>query len=166
MTPPADMQGHDLRPVIQRDEPVREYGLFGMHGAHVCVTDGRYVYMRADRPGTGLYDYTLLPLHQRAMYAPEELRRLELAPPFSFTKGCSLLKIPMPKDFYLCMSCAEREGVDLLFDLERDPRQECPLQDSEMEQQLCREIVRLMRENDAPKEQYVRLGLDGIAVDL
>lgn len=160
VAPPPDMQGHDLAPVIAGGGPVRQYGLFGMHGAHVCVTDGRYVYMRADRPGTELYDYTLLPLHQRAMYAPEELRRLELVPPFSFTKGCSLLKIPMPKDFYPCMSCAEGEGVDLLFDLERDPRQEHPLQDSDLERRLCREMARLMRENDAPAEQYARLGLE------
>ena len=115
-----------------------------MHGSHVCVTDGHYVYMRADRPGKALYDYTLLPLHQRAMYAPEELRRLELAPPFSFTKGCPLLKVPMPRDFYPFMSCVEEERRDLLFDLDQDPHQLHPLQDSQQERRLMGEMVRLM----------------------
>ena len=161
--PTPDMQGHDLRPVLRSDTPVRESCLFGMHGSHVCVTDGRYVYMRADRPGGALYDYTLLPLHQRAMYAPEELRHLELAPPFSFTKGCSLLKVPMPRDFYPFMSCVEEERRDLLFDLDKDPHQVHPLQDRQQECRLIGEMVRLMRENDAPAEQFARLGLETAA---
>ena len=108
-----DMQGHDLQTVLQQDIPVRDAALFGMFGAHVCVTDGRWVYMRADRPGTALYDYTLLPLHQRAMYAPEELQKLTLHEPFSFTKGCRTLKIVMPKDFYPCMSTAPEEKTEM-----------------------------------------------------
>ncbi|MUZ66460.1 sulfatase-like hydrolase/transferase, partial [Agrobacterium vitis] len=43
----ADMQGRPLSGVISTDEQVREAGLFGSHGGHVCITDGRYVYMRA-----------------------------------------------------------------------------------------------------------------------
>ena len=162
LEPTADMQGCDLGRVLQSDAPVREFALFGMHGAHVCITDGRYVYMRADRPGAALYDYTLLPLHQRSLYAPEELRSLELAPPFSFTKGCPLLKIAMPKDFYPCMSCAPGENQDLLFDLQTDPQQEHPLRDAEQEARLCRAMAQLMRENDAPQEQYARLALDSV----
>ena len=103
---PPDMQGHDLQTVLQQDIPVRDAALFGMFGAHVCVTDGRWVYMRADRPGTALYDYTLLPLHQRAMYAPEELQKLTLHEPFSFTKGCRTLKIAMPRILSMHVHCA------------------------------------------------------------
>lgn len=40
------MQGKPLRDTVASDKPVREYALFGMHGFHVNVTDGRYVYMR------------------------------------------------------------------------------------------------------------------------
>lgn len=156
---PPDMQGHDLHPVLHSDAPVRKAALFGMHGAHICVTDGRYVYLRAGRPGTPLYDYTLLPLHQRARYAPEELQDLTLAEPFSFTKGCRTLKIAMPKDFYPCMSVAEGENRDLLFDLETDPKQEHPLEDEALTEYLTGLMRRLMRENDAPAEQYARVGL-------
>lgn len=48
----------------------------------------------------------------------------------------------------------------LLYDLETDPSQEHPIQDAEIEERMQRNMVRLMRENDAPKEQYVRLGLE------
>lgn len=159
IAPTPDMQGHDLLETVQTDKSVREAALFGMFGAHICVTDGRYVYMRADRPDTPLYDYTLLPLHQRAMYAPEELQELELTEPFSFTKGCRLLKIAIPKDFYPCMSVAAEENHDLLFDLQNDPEQMHPLDDAAIEKHMMEQMCRLMRENDAPAEQYRRVGL-------
>lgn len=40
--PEAAMQGRSLRPAIERDEPVREAGLFGMFGAelHIVTNDG------------------------------------------------------------------------------------------------------------------------------
>ena len=48
----------------------------------------------------------------------------------------------------------------LLYDLEKDPKQEHPIRDEEVEERLKVHMVQLMRENDAPKEQYVRLGLE------
>ena len=60
---------------IADDTPVREAGLFGVHGGHVNVTDGRYVYMRApvkpeEQP---LFDYTLMPTHMRGPFSVQEL---------------------------------------------------------------------------------------------
>jgi chorismate mutase len=48
----------------------------------------------------------------------------------------------------------------LLFDLQADPHQERPLSDPAVEQMMIDHLVRLMRENDAPPEQYQRLGLE------
>ena len=47
----------------------------------------------------------------------------------------------------------------MLFDLETDPGQTNPLSDPERESYFRKEIVRLMKENDAPPEQYERMGL-------
>jgi hypothetical protein len=47
----------------------------------------------------------------------------------------------------------------ILFDLDADPRQEHPIQNAEIEQIMIAHLVRLMRENDAPPEQFERLGL-------
>ncbi len=93
--PTKDMIGKDLAGVIADDTPVREAAIFGMHGAHVNVTDGRYVYMRAPQTPDNkpLYQYTLMPTHMRASFAVEDFVDLQTAPPFSFQKGSRTMKI-------------------------------------------------------------------------
>ncbi|MCY3796994.1 MAG: sulfatase-like hydrolase/transferase [Chloroflexi bacterium] len=161
---PKDMQGRPLRDAVADDSPVREAALFGAHGGHVNVTDGRHVYMRAggdlSTRGTAsddnmpLYNYTLMATHMRHRFQVEELQAIELAPPFSFTKGCPTLKIgakraPLWIPFY----------ETLLFDLASDPGQLNPIEDASVETDMIDKLVALMRANDAPSEQYERLGL-------
>ena len=155
---PKEMEGSSLKQTIMNDTPVRGAALFGMHGGHVNVTDSRYVYMRApNNPDNApLFEYTLMPCHIRSLFSPEELQGAELAPPFSFTKGCPTLKV------------AARPWVEahsfgtLLFDLETDPSQQNPIEDSEVETLMTNHLVNLMQKNDAPSEQYERLGLASI----
>ncbi|MFT7587649.1 MAG: arylsulfatase A-like enzyme [Cellvibrionaceae bacterium] len=152
---PENMQGKSLRQTIIDDSPVREAALFGSHGGHVNVTDGRYVYMRApaDPDNKPLFEYTLMPCHMNHRFPPDELQSIELVPPFSFTQGCSLMKIPA------------KAGVDahsfgtLLFDVNADPGQETPLADAEVETMMIDHLTKLMRENDSPADQFERLGL-------
>lgn len=47
----------------------------------------------------------------------------------------------------------------LLYDLEKDPDQRQPLMDAQVEELMIDYTVNLMKENDAPIEQYERLGL-------
>lgn len=47
----------------------------------------------------------------------------------------------------------------LLFDLQADPGQTMPLEDAAVESRMQALLIALMRENDAPAEQYARLGL-------
>lgn len=44
---PKDMEGKPLTGVMDSDEAIRKYAVFGYHGSQVDVTDGRYVYMHA-----------------------------------------------------------------------------------------------------------------------
>ena len=46
-----------------------------------------------------------------------------------------------------------------LYDLASDPGQERPLQDPTVEQAMIEQMIELMRANDAPAEQYERLGI-------
>ncbi|WP_240941190.1 sulfatase/phosphatase domain-containing protein [Paenibacillus sp. HB172176] len=152
---PEDMQGKSLKGTVEKDEPIRKYALFGIHGGHVNMTDGRYVYMRApvepeNRP---LYNYTLMPAHMRGLFKESELLAMELAEPFSFTKGFKTMKTPAQ-----ARSEAHPFGT-LLFDLERDPGQLYPIKDSDIEVGLLEEMARLMKDADAPSEQYERLGM-------
>lgn len=151
----ADMQGVPLRGAIADDSPVRTAGLFGIHGGHVNVTDGRHVYMRAcARAGNEpLVEYTLMPTNMRGRFPAETMRQAELHPALPFTKGMPVLRVPSfaytdPSSF----------GT-LLFDLQADPEQRHPIDDPELELRMVGLLVDEMRANDAPAEQFERLGL-------
>jgi hypothetical protein len=153
------MQGAPLRETVISDKPVRTAALFGIFGGHINVTDGRYVYMRApiSDANTPLYEYTLMPTHMRESFQPNEFRDVALADPFSFTKDCKTMKTPS-------LSRAGKRAVayhfgTMLFDLKNDPRQEKPIKDHAVEEMMKKHLVRLMKENDAPPEQFERLGL-------
>lgn len=153
--PPA-MSGRPLREVVENDRPTRSAALYGVHGAHINCTDGRYVYMRApvSRSNTPLYNYTLMPTHMRSRFAVHELQEIQLQPPFNFTKGVPLIKIESKGNG------SYHEFGTLLFDLDHDPDQNFPLQDEEIERYMIQHMKRLMEEHDAPAEQYIRLGIE------
>jgi len=152
---PESMEGKPLGETVKTDHPIREAGLFGQHGGHVNVTDGRYVYMRAPvvADNQPLFDYTLMPTHMTNLFKVHELQEVELAEPFSFTQGCRTMKIESRSNVnpYVYGS--------MLFDLESDPQQETPIVDEEIEKRMMKLMVELMNQNDCPKEQFERLGL-------
>jgi hypothetical protein len=90
-----------------------------------------------------------------------ELQNIELAEPFSFTKGCRTMRIEAASFF------SPYDYGALLFDLAADPGQEHPIVDDEIERRMIELMVELMRANDAPPDQYERLGLaaDGAVTD-
>jgi len=155
ITLPASMQGKPLKETVQHDQPVHEGVLFGIHGGHVNVTDGRYVYMRGPKQPNNapLFEYTHMPTHMRGRFSVDELQDITLAEPFDFTQGCRTMRIP------------GREWSDyapyktMLFDLHNDPHQEMLLLDDGVELRMAQLLLDLMRESDAPVEQYQRLGL-------
>ena len=77
------------------------------------------------------------------------------AEPFEFTKGCPTMKIGTGLPGW---SRAWDFGT-LLFDTEEDPGQQKPLDDLAIEEKMKAHLVRLMKENDSPAEQFERLGL-------
>ena len=162
LAPTPDMQGRPLRQTIDNDTPVHDGGLFGVHGGQVNVTDGRHVYMRAPaRPDNApLFQYTHMPCHMNHTFSVNEMHNLVgLADPFPFTKGCRTMKIggfEHPKgNPWLHPTAWDTQ----LFDVLNDPRQEHPLADPAIEKRMADLLVKLLRESDAPPEQYVRLGL-------
>jgi arylsulfatase A-like enzyme len=152
---PPNMEGKPLRQAVADDTPAREAALFGMFRAHVYCADGRYVYMRDVAPDPPpLYDYTLMPTHMRARFGVDELQEIELAEPFSFTRGCRVMKIPSaPKP-------RMKNAPTTLWDLQEDPKQESTIEDAEVEGRLVSQMVDLMKANDAPAEMFARFGLD------
>lgn len=157
--PTKDMKGFDLEPVIAEKKKVRDYALFGMHGAQVNITDGRYVYMRDPVEGNKpLYNYTQMPTHMRCLFSVEEMKTMKQHPGFCFTKGTPVMRIDAVEDPSGDTSIKHSQGT-VLYDLVKDPGQQHPIKDPETEERMIRHMVQLMEENDAPAEQYVRLGL-------
>ncbi|MCL2093603.1 MAG: sulfatase [Treponema sp.] len=153
--PPA-MQGRPLTPVLQHDQPIRETALFGYFGCPINITDGEYLYMRRslNDENQPLFEYTLMPTHMRNLFSPQELQGMELAGPFNFTKDCRVLKIPLkPRSHSQSMRFGSK-----LFNLKEDPGQLQEIEDRDVEERMIKAMVRMMKENDAPQEQYERMG--------
>lgn len=154
---PPDMQGQPLAPVMQNDTPVRQGGLFGIHGGQVNCTDGQYVYMRKPvESNQPLFQYTLMPTRhggRRAFMDHEELLTMQLHPSFPFTKNLPVLKThAKPKN-------NQHQYATALYDLQADPGQNTPLENPMVEARMKKLMACLMQQNHAPQEQFVRLGL-------
>lgn len=156
---PQDMQGCPLRKVVSEDKKIRDFALFGFFGSMINITDGRYIYMKAPafKENQPLTEYTLMPNMMRARIPVDRLERAVLHPPFSFTKGCPVLAVPASEDWGNTAACY-RYG-DVLYDLETDPNENSPLGDPQKAAWMQKAMRSLMRENDAPPEQYSRMGI-------
>jgi hypothetical protein len=158
LEPTPDMQGRDFAPVLQDgngEHSVHSGALFGIHGGHVNVTDGRYVYMRASPESSNepLEDFTLMPTHMRSRFSVSELADWQPAEPFSFTKGLRSMAVQAKS-----LMNPWTHGT-LLFDLESDPGQNMPLCDDGVELRMLRLLAVLLHESDAPASQFMRLGI-------
>lgn len=152
---PGDMSGNSILPHLRENKSVREAALFGIHGGHICCTDGRYIFMKAPvhADNAPLYEYTLMPAHTTTFFTTSELENARLHEPFPFTKNMPVLQCPTH-----CPIDAHKYG-DLLFDLQTDYAQQQPLKDTALTERLTKLMLTLMKQNDAPQEQYLRVGL-------
>jgi len=157
---PKDMKGFSLKDTIADNLPIRKTALFGVHGKQIACTDGDYTYIRAPKENNNpLYNYTLMPTHMKCMYTVKELKDLELSEPFSFTKGCKLMKTADYDYMQDTPSDGKHNLITMLLHTKEDPLQLNPVQDPEKEEYYINEIVKHLQDNDAPKEQYIRMGL-------
>jgi hypothetical protein len=157
LRPAKDMQGRDLKDVISSDIPIRQDALFGMFGGTINCISGNHIYMRAPRLNLPPNNYTLMPMHMRSLYKPEELRNIELAGPFQFTKGCRVLKLPGQFGSPGGEKIPAMET--LLFDISSDPGQIRPLNSADIENRMEKIMIDLLKQNDAPREIYTIYGL-------
>ncbi|MFZ7946352.1 sulfatase [Neobacillus sp. 19] len=155
---PKEMQGKPLRDTIAANKPVREAVLFGIHGGHVNCTDGKYVYMRgpATNDNQPLNSYTLMPVRLREFYSLQTLKNITLMAPFSFTKGIQTMKMKSESVYDVDFDAYRT----MLFDIQADPAQSNSIHNSEIEKKMINHLINLMEENEAPEEQFERLGLE------
>lgn len=171
MTPPEEVTGKSLLPLVEENSSAERGVIFGMFGGAVGATDGRYTYylypddLSSDN---NLFEYTLMPEHLRNQMSVEELRDMELFGPFDFSQGVRLPKIRARDDSKRIP--LERQGFEgtfqdaktVLFDVSTDPQQKSPITDPVIESRMRRIIVEQMARLDAPPEAYVRFRLEDV----
>ena len=152
MAPPASMQGKSIVPVIKNDEPIREGGLFGYFGQMTCMVLDDFIFMRAPitADNSPLYQYTWM-LHNSA--------GIDGKGEFDYTWFSFSKELPVPKIPVKAREIHPTQRKDLMFNLREDPHQEHPIEDEALREKMCQKMAVLMKESDAPEEQFVRMGL-------
>ncbi len=156
--PFANIDGKDLRAVIETDEKIHDQILYGVHGAQINVYDGRYVYMKGsvdkEKP---VYHMTLMPTNMRGFFPVEELNEARLVDGGRYSNHCMVLEVPTKHSMGSFVSYP-----DMLYDKKSDPGQEMNLSDPEIIKDMTAKLVRAMEDAGAPEWQFIRLGLDEI----
>lgn len=164
LEPGNHMLGKSMLPLFSEGCPIHDAVLYGYHGMHVNITDGTYTYMRCadNAKNQPLYQYTLMPSHIMKPMAREELRQARLHEGFAFTDHTPVLQIPVDERYdkkaYYRYSDHTRYG-SLLFNRQEDSEQLVNLPDPKLRAYYAWRMAELMQENEAPEEQYERLGL-------
>ncbi|WP_315068946.1 sulfatase [uncultured Clostridium sp.] len=152
---PDSMQGKVLKETICNDKKIRDGALFGVHGGHINVTNGKYVYMRSSKSSENkpLFEYTLMPTVMRNFFSKNQLKEAKITDEFEFTKNIPMLKTPAST--YMS---SFRFG-NKLFNIEEDPNQLNNIDDLAKEIEMLELLRKLMIESEAPKEQFERIGI-------
>jgi arylsulfatase A-like enzyme len=163
---PAETQGQSLLPLLTMDDPARsERGcIYGQFGAAINFTDGRHTYFRYPVPAlaSSLNQYTLMPMHMRSYFEAAEFSEAQVVGSLPFSQGYPVWRLPIRMDAKANMTRRYPllDARTVIYDIESDPEQRSPLEDTALESELTRKLMALLRLNDAPTELYARYGLD------
>jgi hypothetical protein len=161
---PREVEGKSLLPLIEEEKNLRKSAIFGYWGGGVNLVDGQYSYFAYpdDMKNQDLYQYTLMPTHMTKPFSVEELKGSTLAPPFDFTKELPLLKVPHKSkadskthSYHFPEKMEETQSA--IYDVSNDPQQAHKLNDLVVKTRLDAELLRLIKENDAPSEALARM---------
>ena len=67
-----------------------------------------------------------MPTHLNWLFTPDELQEAELVEPFSFTKGCNVLKVRLAGGSPGKADPQTEQLETMLFNLKEDPSQQTP----------------------------------------
>lgn len=154
---PSSVRGKSLRPLWEgSNEQTREALLYGWFGKAVNVTDGKYTYFRAPEreDNTPCHAYCAMPTTLWNFKGKEQKEKIEMGRFLAHTRY-PVYKIPTADK-----GKSNRHINDTqLYDIKNDYLQQKPLQESETEERMVQQLKELMRETDAPEEQFIRLGI-------
>ncbi|WP_134698600.1 sulfatase [Ammoniphilus sp. YIM 78166] len=158
---PVTVKGQSLLGLIDgTKEKLRDYALYGMHGMTVNLTDGEYTYLRAParEDNHPCHVYTAMPTSFRSFHGVVDPGKIEVGRFLSQT-DYPVFRIPTSQEgspFKFSKNFRE----SLLFQLSTDYAQVNPVQDKELQVFYEKRLIEAMEREQAPAEQYVRLGLE------
>lgn len=158
---PESVQGESILPLLDGSkEKIHEAVLYGYFGKDINLYDGHYSYCRQPLEGSDVYQYTLMPRGIRGFIAAELLKKAKLGYFLKYAKQIPQLKIPLKSHRH-----ADALDYNPIYDLEKDPHQNCPIHNPELEKQLEEKMVQLLERYEAPECQYVRTGLNQVKME-
>ena len=153
---PRSVHGSSLLPLLTGTAGSHHDAvLFGTFGMDINMTDGRYTYCRQPLPGSVAYHHTAMPRNFHDFYDRDLLRSAEVG---VFLDHCC--GVPHFRFGYPSKPHVDAPDFNPIYDLDVDPRQEHPIQDSELERRLAQVMRQKMMEAGAPISQYQRVGLE------
>ena len=87
---------------------------------------------------------------------------VNVAGPFDFTKGLPVLRVAHKskvgsKTHSFHFPEKMEDTINTVYDIKKDPGQTIPVSDKKIIDRLNKELMRLIKENDAPKETIIRM---------
>lgn len=150
---PSNIEGRSLIPVIADNKKIHNYIIFGVHGGHVNITDGEYVYMKAsyNEDNQPFVECTLMPTKMRGFFTEDQLKTAQLQKGDKYSQFIPYLKFKSQtyhKPYFF---------GNLLYDVKNDEKL---IENDEIKNRLEKNLIKIMKEIDAPIEEFMRLGLD------
>ncbi|ASZ09389.1 sulfatase [Mesoplasma chauliocola] len=155
-----DIDGKSLLKVIekevQKENEKSQNILFGINGGHICIYDGKYIYMRGsenEEKNKKLTVQTTTFTNMRGFFSIEELKTIKQIPGNKYSDYLPIFEVQ--KSNYLRSDLLG----NLLFDMENDKKQMNPLKNPDIENEMIKKLIIEMEKYEAPQSEFERLGL-------
>ena len=151
---PPQVHGKSIRHLFSADEDHHDAILFGYFGKDINLTDGRYTYCRQALPDSTLYNHLANPCNFSDFEKRDSLKRAEAGVFLDSAHGIPHYRIKVNSKWH-----HDAPDFNPIFDVVKDPTQQNPIRDKNLESQLAGKMKELMERYDAPACQYPRMGL-------
>lgn len=153
---PNSVTGGSLKNIIEKNEQNKEFLLYGSFGLAVNIYDGQYTYMRGARDNSKCYEYTTSLTTIRNWLGKDIPEKIECG---HFLKNVDFPVYKVPAEKNALVSDFTYIMEDHLFDIKKDYEQKNDIKDPEIIKLMEKKLSKALKENDAPEEQWERLGL-------
>ena len=151
---PPHVNGKSFAHLLENEGPHHDAVLFGYFGKDIGMTDGQYTYCRQPQDGATVYNHTANACNFTGFEKRDTLANAELGVFLDHTHGVPHYRIKGKSKRH-----HNAPDFNPIYDIVKDPEQQNPIQDTELESRLAAQMKDLLDRYDAPECQYQRVGL-------